>query len=75
MPDRYVPSAEMVQTLLNIQTEIRGGMRIEPASDFERGFNGGARRASAIIATYLNGTGSFQITAASVEHRKGGPHA
>jgi hypothetical protein len=73
MPDRYVPSAEMVQTLLNIQTEIGAGICMRPRDDAETGYNIGCHRALRIIDNYINGIGLFQIVADPLMNR--GPHA
>jgi hypothetical protein len=57
MPDNYVPSAEMAQTLLNIQTEIRAGLILPPQTEAALGFNLACHRANRIIRDYLKGRG------------------
>ena len=66
MSDNYVPSAEMVQTLLNIQTEIRAGLILPPQTGPELGFNMACHRANQIIRDYLNGR-ALKMTAPAQE--------
>ena len=55
------PSAETIEILRNIKTEIGAGMVMFPRGDAERGFNIGCGRANDIITNYERGYGLFQM--------------
>jgi hypothetical protein len=58
------PSAEMIEVLRGIQTEIGAGMVLFPKSDAERAHNNACERANSIIANCIEGYGLFQMTKA-----------
>ena len=55
------PSAETIEILRNIKTEIGAGMILFPRGDAERGFNIACGRANDIITNYERGYGLFQM--------------
>jgi hypothetical protein len=56
------PSAETIQTLKDIQTEIGAGMVLIPKSEADRSYNWACDRANQIIRCYADGQGLFQLT-------------
>jgi hypothetical protein len=56
------PSAETIQTLKDIQTEIGAGMVLIPRSEADHAHNNACNRANQIIRCYAEGQGLFQMT-------------
>lgn len=57
------PSAETVEVLRNIETEIGAGRVLGPRVPEEVAHNNACERALAIVAMYRRGEGLFQIVA------------
>lgn len=60
------PSAEMIEILRGIRTEIGAGMVMFPKSEAEHAHNNACERANTIIFNYIEGYGLFQMTRGSL---------
>jgi hypothetical protein len=58
----HAPSAETLEILRNIKTEINCGQVMFPKTDLDRVHNNACDRAIKIVENYIEGYGLFQMT-------------
>jgi hypothetical protein len=56
------PTADTIEILRNIKTEIGAGMMLFPKTQAEHAHNNACERANSIIDNYMGGFGLFQMT-------------
>lgn len=68
------PSADLIEVLGFIKTEIGAGMvlKLGPINEAERAHNNACERANRIIQKYIDGFGLFQMTR---KQKEATPHA